>query len=464
MSLAVFLGPSLPRREAEAIVAADYRPPVRQGDIYRLVSQARPGTIAIIDGYFQEVPSVWHKEILWALDQGVAVYGASSMGALRAAELHRHGMIGIGKVFEAYSSGTYSPFEGEPFEDDDEVAVIHGPAELSYPALSDAMVDLRETLAAAAAAGVIDIALRDALVAAFKRRFYRERRFDALPAVLAELDVAPEVAEILVGWFEEGRIYQKQADARALLQILAEGGLEAPPAAEDFVFERTTLWAQFVESTTEAAAVVGEAERRVLDELRLDPALAAALRTTAVLRHQLLAEAPPPAPDEAARRGALDRLRRRHGLWSRQALDAWARDCDLDRAGLNRLLDYEATVEAAAEAAGPALDLALLDVLRSEDRYRALADRARDKERRLTDAPATAPSAQSSAPLLDWYFEGCLQRSVPDDLPRYAAELGFAGVKELLATLARERAYLAAGGAPATWVVDGKVASPPAPG
>jgi hypothetical protein len=464
MSLAVFLGPSLPRRDAEAIVAADYRPPVRQGDIYRLVSQARPEAIAVIDGYFQEVPSVWHKEILWALDQGVAVYGASSMGALRAAELHRHGMIGVGKVFEAYSSGTYRPYEGEPFEDDDEVAVIHGPAELSYPALSDAMVDLRETLAAAAAAGVIDIALRDALVAAFKRRFYRDRRFDALPAVLAELDVAPEVAEHLVGWLEQGRVYQKQADARALLQVLAEGGLEAPPAAESFVFERTTLWAQFVEHSAEAAAGVSKAEQRVLDELRLDPMLAAALRTVAALRHQLQAEAPLPAPDDAARRGALDRLRRRHGLWSRQALDAWARDCDLDRAGLNRLLDYEATVEASVQAAGPALDLALLDVLRSEDRYRSLAERALDKAHRLTDAPVTAPSAQSSGPLLDWYFEGCLRRGVPDDLARYAAELGFGGVKELLGTLARERAYVAKGGAPAAWADDREVASSPAPG
>ena len=44
----------------------------------------RPRAIGIIDGYFQQVPSVWHKEILWAMAQGVHVFGSASMGALRA--------------------------------------------------------------------------------------------------------------------------------------------------------------------------------------------------------------------------------------------------------------------------------------------------------------------------------------------------------------------------------------------
>jgi hypothetical protein len=40
------------------------------------------------------------------------------MGALRAAELHTFGMVGVGRVFEGYRDGVY--------EDDDEVAVVHG--------------------------------------------------------------------------------------------------------------------------------------------------------------------------------------------------------------------------------------------------------------------------------------------------------------------------------------------------
>jgi hypothetical protein len=84
----VFLGPSLPRAEAERILPAEYLPPAAMGDIYRAVSRParqRPRRIALIDGYFERMAAPWHKEILWALERGAQVYGASSMGALRAA-------------------------------------------------------------------------------------------------------------------------------------------------------------------------------------------------------------------------------------------------------------------------------------------------------------------------------------------------------------------------------------------
>jgi hypothetical protein len=443
VSVAVFLGPSLPRPEAEAILAADYRPPVRQGDIYRLLQRDRPTAIALIDGYFQEVPSVWHKEILWAMDRGVPVYGAASMGALRAAELARYGMVGVGKIFEAYRTGRYAPYTDGPFEDDDEVAVIHGPAELAYPPLSVAMVDLRETLAKAEQAGIVDADLRDALVAAYKRRFYRTRSFEALPEILADLAVPRETAEALQAWLAGGRVSQKQTDARALLESLAAGGAPAVAESDDFTFERTTLWAQFVERAEIDPPALTAAERAVLEELRLDPDLYASVRDIAVLRLRLDAIDPPAPADESARRAALDRLRHRHALWSRQDLDAWAEACDLDRAGLDRLLDFEAALESCAAVTGAALEAALLDVLRREGHYPALAARARDKVRCLaaTRKSPAAPSALSPAALLEWYFEMIQERSVPIDLSVYAASLGFDGVEALLAALARERIY-----------------------
>ena len=444
MSVTVFLGPSLPLGEAQAILDADYRPPVRQGDIYRLVKQYRPRAIAVIDGYFQDVPSVWHKEILWALDQDIPVYGAASMGALRAAELAPYGMVGVGKIYESYRSGRYAPYDHEVFEDDDEVAVIHGPAELGFPVLSDAMVDLRETLAAAAHAGIVDASLRDALVTAFKGRFYRERSFAILPDVLAALAADALTAERLLAWLQQGRVFQKAADARALLATLADEAPGQPAERADFTFERTTLWAQFVEQADDPSAI-GAGERQVLEELRLDPRLYRTLRDIAVLRHQVsLANLLPPA-DAAARRSALDRLRRRHGLWTRQALERWAEDCDLDRAGLDRLLEFEAAMDSGAEVAGPALQTALLDVLRQEGRYPALAARARDKQQRRQQAGGVggAPSALSSGALLDWYFETRLRQAVPRDVARYAVDLGFAGAEEFLVAVSRERSYLA---------------------
>lgn len=48
---------------------------------------------------------MWHKELVFALLEGVLVIGAASMGALRAAELYRYGAFGVGQVFEMYKAG-----------------------------------------------------------------------------------------------------------------------------------------------------------------------------------------------------------------------------------------------------------------------------------------------------------------------------------------------------------------------
>jgi hypothetical protein len=133
MTIVVFTGPTLPPAEAAQELDALYMPPVSEGDVYRAALES-PRAIGIIDGYFENVPAVWHKEILYALSRGIRVFGSASMGALRAAELAQFGMEGVGATFEAFRDGR--------LEDDDEVAVIHGPAELGYPMLSEAMVNV----------------------------------------------------------------------------------------------------------------------------------------------------------------------------------------------------------------------------------------------------------------------------------------------------------------------------------
>jgi hypothetical protein len=134
MTVVVFTGPTLPKAEAEARLGGTILPPARQGDIWRAVRTHRPVAIGLIDGVFFHQPAIWHREILWALAEGVHVFGAASMGALRAAELAPFGMRGVGKVFEAFRDGFWPGFS-EPFEDDDEVAVIHAPAELGHAAM-----------------------------------------------------------------------------------------------------------------------------------------------------------------------------------------------------------------------------------------------------------------------------------------------------------------------------------------
>lgn len=230
MTICIFLGPSLPRAEAEALLPGVYLPPARRGDIAETVRRHRPDAIALIDGYFEQVPAVWHKEILWTLAQGIRVAGAASMGALRATELAQFGMEGVGRIYDAYHSGRFAPFD-DPFEDDDEVAVVHGPAETGYAA-TEAMVDIRASLAAATLAGVIDQAARDRLTNAAKALFYKDRTWPALFA-------AAEASPALTDWLATNAVQQKRLDARALLCHLAE--TPAPPP-QPFRFERTLLW------------------------------------------------------------------------------------------------------------------------------------------------------------------------------------------------------------------------------
>lgn len=236
MTTVAFLGPSLPLTEAREMTDAVLLPPARRGDVVRAIAQHDPEVILIIDGYFEQVPSVWHKEILWALQQGRTVAGAASMGALRAAELAQFGMIGVGRIFEAYASGRFEPFE-DPFEDDDEVAVLHGPAETGYAA-TEAMVDIRATLAAARSDGVVSTAEMTAIAATAKAQFYKRRTWGSvLPAVAILSDPARTA---LRDWLRDNRVLQKRLDATQLLRQNSKRELVAdiPP----FRFEQTLLW------------------------------------------------------------------------------------------------------------------------------------------------------------------------------------------------------------------------------
>jgi hypothetical protein len=163
------------------------------------------------------------------------------MGALRAAELDIFGMIGVGKVYESYCLHRYAPFD-DPFEDDDEVAVRHGPQEVGCIPVSHAMVDLRETLAVAEAAGVIGHDARNGLAAVLKRLHFPERNLARLEQAAATLPGSG--GEALVFWLRAGNfVSQKRRDAEALLYRLAAGVESA--SLPVFVFERARVWERF---------------------------------------------------------------------------------------------------------------------------------------------------------------------------------------------------------------------------
>jgi len=167
----IFLGPSLAHDRAQEILSGNYYPPARLGDIYNLLGTGVE-TIILIDGIFHSTPSVWQRELLTAVSQGIKVIGASSMGALRAAELCTFGVIGCGTIFGWYKSGT--------IDGDDEVALIHEDESKKFRKLSEPLVNIRHNLAKAAEQKYITVDESVELVAYSKKFSYWHRSYNLL--------------------------------------------------------------------------------------------------------------------------------------------------------------------------------------------------------------------------------------------------------------------------------------------
>lgn len=237
MTDVVFTGPSLPAAEVSALLpGARVLAPVRHGDLLRLDLTAGD-RVFIIDGVFWQTASVRHREILHLLRLGVVVSGSSSMGALRAAELHRFGMRGFGEIFRLYRDGVV--------QGDDEVAVVHGTAEDGYRAYSDPLVSIRISLRAATAAGVIRVDDAEALLDLARAMPFRARSFRALDRAAGGRIAGAEAFE---AWRGGRDIDVKAADARIMLAAAAANDpvlRPAGPGDQSIHHVRTTLFADW---------------------------------------------------------------------------------------------------------------------------------------------------------------------------------------------------------------------------
>ncbi len=221
----IFVGPSLPDAKAFADDMMILRPPACQGDVVRAVEDGATA-IGLVDGQFEFVAPVWHKELLFALSRGVSVFGAASMGALRAVECQAYGMIGIGRIFDDYASGRRV--------EDADVALLHGPAELGYPALSVPLVNVDATIEAAIGQGIVgdEEALR--LSQAARRVFFKDRTWRRV-AEAADMDIGQVRALVATAWTD-----QKRRDAIGLMRAIAE--TPSPAQMADWSFNATPLW------------------------------------------------------------------------------------------------------------------------------------------------------------------------------------------------------------------------------
>ncbi|TYC65779.1 TfuA-like core domain-containing protein [Stappia sp. BW2] len=206
----VFAGPSIHGLSGDLLGGLDVRPPASRGDILRAAGEGRT-VIGLIDGYFNSTPSVWHKEILFALQAGCCIFGAASMGALRAAECSVFGMVGVGSIFEDYRAGKRLS--------DADVAVTHAPAELGYCPLTLAMVDAESTLSAAVQKGFISESIHDRLRNAATGLHFTRRTW---PQVIKDAGLSENEGARFMDKLPEFERSSKRNDAEELLLMLKE--------------------------------------------------------------------------------------------------------------------------------------------------------------------------------------------------------------------------------------------------
>ncbi|CAL9572615.1 hypothetical protein SUDANB95_04826 [Actinosynnema sp. ALI-1.44] len=292
MSIHVFLGPTLPADVVASLVpGAVVHPPVAHGDLLRL-RLGRGDVVVLVDGYYHQSASVRHKEILSLLASGVRVVGCSSMGALRAAELHPHGMIGNGVVFDLFRCGVVDA--------DDEVAVAHTPGP-EYRALSVPLVAVRFVADEAERHGVLATGEAQAIVGVAREIHYVERSWRAVEVAVpghlrpafdrltgfrarrgAELDVKAKDAvdtlrrlEDLLSAGDGPGLGAADVDTWFLREWRAEFGSSAP--GQDDVDDGRVLryqqvyrrdfpvrWRRFALEEVAAGAVGGPVEQRAL--------------------------------------------------------------------------------------------------------------------------------------------------------------------------------------------------------
>jgi hypothetical protein len=229
--ICLFAGPSLPPGTGRSITIDGLDvlllPPVRQGDVLRALRH-RPTLIAVLDGAAPPAASVSHKEILYAMEQGVRMLGAAGIGAIRAAELAETGMDGLGEIYRWYRHGNVDA--------DDEVALCYHPS--TFTPLTVPMVNLRHQVRRARASAIISPATAHATLSHARRIHFGERTTEAILTGVAT-QLGPAEVDTLRGFLDAHPEDLNRLDASAALAALATlatetgtpgtGLLSAPP-------------------------------------------------------------------------------------------------------------------------------------------------------------------------------------------------------------------------------------------
>lgn len=209
--IVIYTGPSLSAERAGTILDADYRQPIIRGDLAKLPRKTK--IVGIIDGVFYSDTAVAHKEIIAVMKKGVKVFGSSSMGALRAAELAEFGMAGVGRVYDCYRSGRIT--------NDDEVAVTFNP--VTGEQIAEPLVNVRYQLKAAETYGILTETERHAIISLAGEMYYPERTYPEIVGRSVETDILTrEKAGVLLEYVRDYPLNLKAEDAVLLLKTIKE--------------------------------------------------------------------------------------------------------------------------------------------------------------------------------------------------------------------------------------------------
>lgn len=213
MKVVIYTGLSVPFKEAKSILNSTdeteviYKRPIKRGDILEDIKE-NVDIIGIIDGIFHQAPSVAHKEIIKAIDSGIAVFGASSMGALRASELDSLGMTGIGYVYKQYRDGKITS--------DDDVAVVLDNETLKP--LSTPLVSMEYTFTEAVAENIITSEQKEDLLKIAKDIYYPQRTYSN---IFKNYNLDETIQKNLINFINNAPDIKKE-DSKELLKYIKD--------------------------------------------------------------------------------------------------------------------------------------------------------------------------------------------------------------------------------------------------
>lgn len=430
----IFTGPSLDEESIrEVLPEAIILPPARQGDVISNLMEYEPTHVLLIEGTFHQSLSVWHKELAWALQipsvQGV--YGAASMGALRAADLADFGMIGSGRIFSWYYEGV--------IWDESEVAAVYidGPNQ-TFRSYTVPLVNVRGALLKAIELQVFTQEQAGEIFGQARSIHWTERTERSLREIIS----GPVLVDIL-------SVHdQKKIDALELLYKFRE--LKPVEGFTAFTQEALSLLfsAQF---ERDRAVFVGKRPVKLQDleafimlhDQEYEEHIAAADNRTLAL---LLADVYRLGVSVEEINDEWRRFSVRMGLRSLAEHDRWMRDNHINGKELMRLMSEEVLLRKLRRSlmtkSGPRRRTQrLLDFLRLTKRYQYWCNAAARHEELIAKGGGEEQLyfGQTDVSLLLSEHAKRAGLTITLPLEEYAREAGFGNIRELMCALARDK-------------------------